>query len=341
MRAFSYVLLLGSSFFLLYACTKNTDASSDLVGNWVRKSDFDGVARSEAVSFVIGDTAYIGTGYDGTVRLNDFWKYDVDKNFWLQRATVPGDPRNSAVGFNTTTKGYITTGYNGLVKLKDTYEYDPTTNSWTQKADFGGSARIDAVAFGIADKGYVTTGNDGNDLKDFWMYDPASDTWTQKVSLGGSKREQAVAFVYKGQGYVVTGINNGSTVNDFWMYDPASDAWTEKRFITNVSTDTYDDTYGTTLIVRDNATAFVLNTTQGDRAYVCTGENGSILKTVWEYNFANDTWVQKTDWEGLERVGAVSFAVKNRGFLVTGRNSTYRFDDMREFKPFDTYDVND
>ncbi len=334
MRVFSYVLLLGSSFFLLYACTKNTNSSSDLVGNWIRRSDLDGVARSEASSFVIKDTAYLGTGYDGTVRLTDFWKYDVDNNYWIQRADFPGVARNSAVGFSTTTKGYITTGYNGLVNVKDTYEYNPLTNSWAQKADFGGTARIDAVAFGIGDKGYVTTGNDGNDLKDFWMYDPSSDTWTQKVSLGGSKREGAVAFVYKNKGYVVTGINNGQTVNDFWVYDPAVDKWAELNFISNVSTDAFDDNYN---IVRSNAASFVM----GDYAYVCTGQNGSILKTVWEYNFAADTWIQKTPWEGLERQGAVGFTVKGRGFLTTGRNSTYRFDDLREFLPTATYNAND
>lgn len=333
-RVFSYVLLVGSSLFLLYACTKSTSSTTDTVGNWVRRSDFDGVARSEAVSFVIGDTAYIGTGYDGSVRLNDVWKYDVDNNYWIQRAAFPGSARNSAVGFSTTTKGYITTGYDGLNKLKDTYEYDPKLNSWTKKADFGGTARIDAVAFGINGKGYVTTGNDGNDLKDFWQYDPTTDTWTQKVSLGGSKRNGAVAFVYNNLGYVVTGINNGTTVNDMWVYDPAADKWTEKNFITNVSTETFDDSYA---IVRSNAASFVM----GTKAYVCTGENGSILKTVWEYDFATDVWIKKTDWEGLERTGAVGFAVKSRGFLVTGRNSTYRFDDMREFKPNDVYNAND
>ncbi len=337
MRAFSYVLLLGSSFLMLYACTKNTTSNSDLVGNWVRRSDFDGVARSEAVSFTVGDTAYIGTGYDGTVRLNDLWKYDVINNYWIQRASLPGDARNSAVAFSTTAKGYITTGYNGLVKLKDTWEFTPATNTWAKKADFGGTARIDAVAFSISDKGYVTTGNDGNDVKDFWMYDPAADSWTQKVSLGGSKREGAVAFVYKNLGYVVTGINNGSPVNDFWMYDPTADKWTEKRFITNVTTETYDDAYGTNLITRSNASAFVM----GAKAYLCTGENGSILKTVWEYDFAGDTWLQKTPWEGLERTGAVGFSVKDRGFIVTGRNSTYRFDDMREFLPTAVYNAND
>ncbi len=334
-RVFSYVLLIGSSLFFLYSCTKSTSTTSTLIGNWVKRSDFDGVARSEAVSFVIGDTAYITTGYDGTVRLTDTWKYDVVNNYWLQKASFPGDARSSATGFSTSTKGYVTTGFNGINKLKDTYEFNPVTNVWTKKADFGGTARIDAVGFGISDKGYVTTGNDGNDLKDFWMYDPTADSWTQKVSLGGSKRSGAVAFVYKNVGYVVTGINNGQTVNDFWAYDPAADKWTEKRFITNVSTDTYDDTY--TTIVRSNAAAFVV----GDYAFIATGESGSILKSVWQYTFADDTWIQKTDWEGLERTGAVGFGVKGRGFLGTGRNSTYRFDDFREFLPTATYDVND
>ena len=333
-RVFSYVLLIGSSLFLTYSCTKSTSSTTDTVGNWVRRSDFDGVSRSEAVSFVVGDTAYISTGYDGSVRLNDTWKYDVANNYWLQRANFPGDARSSAVAFNTTTKAYVTTGFNGLVKLKDTYEFNPAQNVWTKKADFGGTARVDAVAFGIADKGYVTTGNDGNDLKDFWQYDPAGDAWTQKVSLGGSKRSAAVAFVYKGLGYVVTGINNGLTVNDFWVYDPTADKWAEKNFISNVSTETFDDAYA---IVRSNATAFVM----ADHAYVCTGENGSILKTVWEYDFTTDIWTKKTDWEGLERTGSVSFGVKNRGFLGTGRNSTYRFDDFREFLPNDTYNAND
>src|SRR6478609_2507194 len=103
-RVLSYALLVGSSLFLSYACTKSTTSTTDTIGNWVRKSDFDGVARSEAVSFVVGDTAYIGTGYDGSVRLNDFWKYDVDNNYWIQRASMPGDARSSAVGFSTSTK---------------------------------------------------------------------------------------------------------------------------------------------------------------------------------------------------------------------------------------------
>jgi len=46
---------------------KGSSSSTTVIGNWVTESDLDGVARSEAVSFVVNDTAYIGTGYDGNL----------------------------------------------------------------------------------------------------------------------------------------------------------------------------------------------------------------------------------------------------------------------------------
>ena len=57
--------------------------------------------------------------------------------------------------------------------------------------------------------------------------------------------------------------------------------WTELRQIANISTDSYDDNYAD--IVRSNAVGFII----GDKAYITTGENGSLLSTTWEYDFAN------------------------------------------------------
>lgn len=61
---------------VLHSCKNKT---TDLVGNWVMLSDFDGIPRSDAVGFAIGSKGYLGTGFDGEndVRLNDFWEYDV------------------------------------------------------------------------------------------------------------------------------------------------------------------------------------------------------------------------------------------------------------------------
>ncbi len=323
--------LLGT--WVLSSCHKSSD-STTLIGNWVELSDFDGVPRSDAVGFTIGDKGYLGTGYNDDGRLKDFWEYDPVKNAWTQKADLPGVARNGAVGFGTDTKGYIGTGYDGENKLNDFWEFDPSTNTWTQKADFGGTARYGAIGMAINNKGYIGSGYDGNYLKDFWQYDPATDTWTKKVSIGGSKRRDASCFVIDGKGYVVDGIDNGTYENDFWMYDPSTDTWTEKRKISNATDQSYDDKY--TSITGISKAAFAVN----GMGYL-VGGSGTIAKTVWEYDPVTDLWDQKTDLEGAERIEAVGFAIGTRGYVTTGRSSSYYFDDIWGFDPNADYNQYD
>jgi N-acetylneuraminic acid mutarotase len=328
-----YSLLSISLFSMSLSCKKDGDV--DLVGNWVEQSVYEGYARSDAACFVIGNTSYVGTGYDGDERLSDFWAYDSERNNWTQIADFPGTPRNAACAFSANGKGYVGTGYTGDTRLKDFWEYDPGSNSWMQKTDFGGSDRYGAVAFSINDVGYIGTGYDGSYLKDFWAYYPLTDTWEQKTSFGGNKRRDAVSFVMNGKGYICTGINNGTYENDFYVYDPSSDLWTANRKITDVSDDSYDDDY---TIVRSNAVAFVIN----DKAYIATGTIGNLKNDVWEYNPSTDLWDQKTNFEGTTRKDAVAFTTQNgRAFVGTGSNISYEFDDIWEFKPNDTYNKED
>ncbi len=315
------------------ACNDEDD-EDDLIGNWIERSDFEGVPRSDAIVFCIGNCAYVGMGYDGEDRLKDIWEYDVDRNTWLQKADLPGEARNGAVAFATETRGYVGTGYDGINKLGDFWEYDPTTNTWEQKADFGGSARYDAVAFSIDNKGYICSGYDGNYLKDLWQYNPSTDSWEQKVSLGGGKRRDAVAFVINDKGYVCTGIDNGFYENDFWEYDPVEDTWNKKNYISDATEESFDDEY--TSITGINKSAFTMN----QKGYVVSGGTSS-LQEVWEYNPVTDLWEEKTSLEGTGRIDAVGFSVNNRGFITTGRSSSYYFDDIWEFKPDDVYDEYD
>ena len=329
------ISIVGSSMVLstlLSSCGKSNPVT--VLGNWVQKSEFEGVARSEAISFVIGNEAYIGTGYDGTNRLNDFWQYDPTQDFWLQKADFGGSARSSAVAFAVNNKGYVGTGYDGVNSLKDFWQYDPVANTWLQKADFGGSARYDAVGFAVLNKGYVSTGYDGNYLKDFWQYNDTANTWSQQVSMGGFKRTAAVAFVWNNKAFICTGNNNGqtATVNDLWMFDPtANPSWTAKRDITNVSTETYDDAY--TDITRSNAAAFVI----GNFAYLTTGNNGGVMTSTWQYDLAQDLWTTKTAFQGVAREGALGFSVAGNGYVTTGRSSNTPYDDIWQLFPNDAY----
>jgi len=320
---------------LLPGCDKpDSDDDSDLVGNWVRSSDFDGNARSEAVIFTIDDKAYITTGTTDRERFKDLWEYDVDRKYWSQKADFEGAARSSAIGFAVNGKGYVGTGFDGISRLNDMWEYDPANNRWLRKTNFPGTARQEAVAFTIGTKAYLSCGFDGNYLKDLWEYNAQTDSWTQKASLGGSKRSSAMAFVLNDKAYVCSGTNNGTTLGDLWMYDATTNTWTEKNKIYNATDHSFDDKYS---IQRNNGVAFVL----GSSAYVTVGDNGSLVNTTWEYNPSEDKWYRKTDFEGTGRVGALAFTLKQRGFVMTGRSGSLSFDNMYEFKPADKYNKND
>jgi N-acetylneuraminic acid mutarotase len=344
------MLLLAIAFavtMLTISCKDKTPAT-ELVGNWITMSEFDGLPRSDAVGFAIGTKGYVGTGYnpdatststDDTLwsdgRAKDFWEYDPDKNTWNRRAPFPGGFRNGAVGFGTDTKGYIGTGYDGKKSVDDFWEYDPVLDTWAQKATFGGGPRYGAVGFAINNKCYIGTGYNGYYLKDFWEYDPATNAWTKKAGLSGSKRTSAVGFVILGKGYICTGMNNGAYIDDFWEYDPLTDVWTAKRAISNATDQTFDDNY--TTLTGVSKVAFSMN----DKGYIATGGQGVATTIVWEYDPVTDLWEQKTAFEGTARVDAVAFVVGSRAYVATGRSSSYYFDDVYAFEPGSVFNDND
>ena len=101
----------------LAACTDDTEYTA---GVWYRRSDFDGVARTDAAGFTIGNVGYLCTGYRGSTkdRLKDCWAYDIEANSWTQCTSMPdaAPARNAATGFAVGTKGYIATGYDATKK---------------------------------------------------------------------------------------------------------------------------------------------------------------------------------------------------------------------------------
>lgn len=328
-----WTIVLG--FFLLVSCSSS---NNDPLGNWVKKSAFEGRPRSSAVNFVIGNKAYVGLGYiyDNTTQngyLKDFWSYDPSTDSWAKIADFPGNGRTAAVSFSVNGKGYVGTGFDGNNILKDIWEYDPTLNKWAKKDDFIGGARYKAVGFALNNYGYIGTGKDdlSSDRNDFYRFDPTSATgnqWVKVQTIAGDKREGATAFTYNNKAYVCTGISNGAYPPAMYEYDPTADTWTAKIALN------YDTNW---TIIRQNASSFVVD----GKAYVFLGEKSSILSTVWEYDFAANTWNAKTDFEGAARTSLVAFTVGGKAILATGQTGSYYLDDVWEFKPFEALNTED
>lgn len=324
------ITILSLFFIALGGCTDSVSTDDEVLGNWTRKSDFEGVGRSGAVSFMIGERVFVGTGFDGTNRLQDFWEYSASLNTWFRIADFPGVARNGAVAFAIGDKGYVGTGYDGTNRLNDFWQYDPEANTWTQVADFAGSGRFGAVAVAIAGRGFIGAGYDGSDLKDWWEYDDDNDAWVQKVSIGGAKRTNAFAFELNGKGYVGGGQNNGIFESDFWEYDPETDTWEGKNDLINDDEDDGDD-YS---LLRNSTSTFTI----AGYAYIVGGSTSEMLSDVWEYEPVSDTWTSKTAFEGVAREDAIGFAVGSYGYVTTGRSLSLRFDDIWMFDPLEEAD---
>ncbi|MBX2826573.1 MAG: galactose oxidase [Flavobacteriaceae bacterium] len=299
------------------------DDGDDRLGNWVDRSIFDGIPRSNATAFTIGNMGYMGTGYDGDDYLKDFWVYDMEGNFWVQLSDFPGIERSAATSFAVGNKGYMGTGFDGDDELQDFYEYDPQTNNWSPIADFGGTVRRSAIGFNATSAGYVGTGFDGdNDKKDFWRYDPSSDTWTELVGYGGSKRRDATTFTIGNTVYIGTGISNGVYQDDFWAFNTTNESWTQLNPLDEE--DDYD-------ILRSGASGFTIN----GRGYIACGNLGAgASSSIWEYDPVNDTWEEKTPLEKTSRENPIAFCNESKAFLALGRSGNLYLDDNFEFFPF-------
>ncbi|MGN6511235.1 MAG: Kelch repeat-containing protein [Chitinophaga sp.] len=330
---------------MLAGCKKD-DSSDDDNGNWKKGyPELSGDQRAEAVVFVIGDTAYLGTGInrDGDY-LRDFMKFTENLG-WTQIADLPegADARSGAVAFVVGETGYVGTGQNeNGYRLSDFWSYSPSKGYWEKTAPLKDPenasrdlSRKDAVAFAVKDKGYVATGWEQGGLNDVWQYVPAEDKWYRRRSFEGSKRSEAVAFVIQDIAYIATGVNNGENKVDFWMYKADEDDWVPMRDIANTDDDQdYDDDYD---IACSNAAVFVKN----NKAYISTGTKGGVSKQTWEYDPVTDLWTQMREFEGAARTGAVGFTLKNVAYLSTGRSSGSYFDDTHSFDPDETYDEKD
>jgi N-acetylneuraminic acid mutarotase len=277
---------------------------------WRQVADFGGTAVTFSRALVIGDRAYVGTGYGPT---SAFWQYDPAANIWMRKADFAGEPRGSAAAFTIGERGYIGMGFGNNGQYGDLWEYDPPTDRWTKKASIPGEARDHAGAFTIGQKSYIVGGTAGTEanavfLKEVWEYDPQANHWTRKGDMPEGLAEP-VCFVLNGSGYVGTGMYGeaaSQVSRHFYEYNPQADTWARKADFPGAA--------------RYAAAGFSL----AGKGYIGTGmesygeTSSTVFRDIWEYDPASNNWTAKPDFSGPARGGAVAFVLSSYVYIGTG-----------------------
>ena len=249
----------------LWAYDPQTDA-------WTQKADLPGAARRDAISFVIDNYAFVGSGMDSISgptgnTLKDFWRYNPNTNTWVTIADFPGAGGEGiyfATGFSVGGKGYLCGGKTGPnLYSNQLWEYKPSNNQWIQRANFPGGVRYQLLSFVVGSKAYVGMGTDQNIFKkDMYCYDPGANNWQTIAPFPGYERGAASTFALEERGFVCLG-NNGGLLSDLIEYNPKTDSWTLRAAFGGSE--------------RKSAISFVID----DKAYVGTGKGYSGKKDSW------------------------------------------------------------
>ena len=153
---------------------------------------FPGSKRYNSTAFVINNVAYVVTGIDNGVNINDFYKFDPSQpsgskwkqlNYIVNVSPATFDDlyttiaRSGAVSFVLNGKGYLTTGITGTGTLNlHTWEYDPISDLWTEKTAFQKTGRTNAASFSFSVnniyRGFVLTGESAFSYDDSYEFRP-------------------------------------------------------------------------------------------------------------------------------------------------------------------------
>ncbi|MCB0586907.1 MAG: hypothetical protein KDD06_16495 [Phaeodactylibacter sp.] len=199
---------------------------------WTSRSPFPGEARSGAVSFVIGNYAYVGLGFD----FRDFYRYDPATDNWAPMPSFPAAAggRHDAAAFVLDGKAYVGTGRGpDLQERSDFWIFDPANGgSWSPGPALPpDEARKEAIAFSIGNTAYVCFGNDdigtGNQpFSGCHKLELGSASWEEMPQPSNSANSYPYAVAVIGQKAYGFGevVDIPNTIN-LWEFDPQNGNW--------------------------------------------------------------------------------------------------------------------
>jgi len=295
------------------------------ISTWKQLSNFPGMSRASASSFVVGDKGYVCLGRSGAKVdfLKDLWEYDSKTDSWTQKADFPGAARVKAIAAVIGNKAYVGLGcvsaYEGN-QFNDLWEYDNTTDTWKQLASFPGEAKNDLFC-AVVDSclyttdGFAATGFD----QETYKYSPKTNSWTRLKDIPVT-RSSTAGFSIGNELYVGTGFFLENQ-KDFYCYSPLTDNWRR---------------------VADAPEGRILSKglSINGKGYVMLGRSwngslngGRLLKDIVEYDPKRNTWSRCGDFPGGARQNMVVFSINGKGYIVGGEDDNERKRDVWMFTP--------
>ena len=193
---------------------------------WTQLNDFGGGIRDAGFAFVINDTAYVGSGFDGAAMHSDLWRYDEANDAWVQVTASLPTALIFPASFVIDNKAYVLSGgtTGGVNETNQMWQFNSATQSWIPKASYPGSARQAALAFSNDSYGYFGGGMAGytTNYYNMFRYNPDSNTWSAAGNMPLFGAAWASVFTIGNNAYAGLGAKFvGSSLNgldSFYKY---------------------------------------------------------------------------------------------------------------------------
>lgn len=276
--------------------------------------------RASAISFVVGDYAYVFGGRDAEEHyLNDLWRYDMSNDTWTSMGVTPLKGRVNATACVYNGIAYLGLGFNGQYSsstgyLSDWWSYDANTNTWQQLSDFPANTTARAISLVGDGELYVGYGFCWTYERDMYRYDIAKNTWSfidvhldRKAFTFPTRSFGGVGATCQTRYFAGTGFRAYS-LNWWGEFLPEGD-WVKRKNVPG-----YKRT--TAACTATNDFVYVI----GGMHFGGVNTDGKILSDIQQYNPRTDDWRYVGNLPEGGRMNHVAFSVGNRVYVGLGEN---------------------
>lgn len=239
--------------------------------------------RSLHAGIAVGDSLFVFGGYDGSNRVNDFYKFSFKTSRWTvvpPSATMPS-ARDRHVVVSYQAQMYIFGGYDGSNRVNDFWQYHTEEESWTLMDNAVGQPPTPRHSHsGIEYDGsmYIFAGYDGNYRSDFHRFCFVQRKWSI-VPVKGSvpkARYRTSAVAFKNKMLVVGGHDGAKHLNDFYQFNFDTLEWSLVETTGQVPPPS----------PRDSHSAVIC----GESMYLFGGSTGSARNDLYTFSFETKQW---------------------------------------------------